>query len=618
MRNLMFCATSDTKHFKLHLKICELEGLVIDDIPNKDNYKMKVHIKLGVPRRGYVPRIAIQRNRTSKQNVNADGRVCWNEGFEQRCNLDMKDMSPGSWKINLEVHGIDVESNHKADILAKVKLDVTEFTGHSEKSVKLPVQCCIGGFTHEARLKVKLDVTEVKKLHTENTVHPVSPTHLLPSLLSCVSFQNQTRNKMEMQMEKESSESETEEGTDSSYQRIKTIDLLRSQSLHESIEYGKQGKEQSLSYEGAEKTKLMRLLSWNIRKPRDAPLLNKAYGGIGGDDIDNARRSLLSYLKPRQDLVKSDQKPSEFCGSDRFEVGKWEKKRVKSRDGKLELQTEIFLATIDQRSEKALGGGACTVIATVIADWLHQNPNTLPLRCEFDKLIRDGSKEWRNLCKEETHKGKFQDQHFDLDTVIQAQIRPLKVISEKSYVGFFKLENTNNLDLLQDAMSFDSMWDELQHGESTTEECVYIVSWNDHFFVLKKENTAIYMIDTLGERLTEGCNKAYMLKFNEDSMIQNVQQETNISKLEAEKGLDNHSSVIREEHDQENDPGFVCKGTACCKEFIKGFLAAIPLGELQNSVEKGINGKAPLHQLLQIEFQYTLPCSRTHKMEIVN
>ena len=97
----MLCATSDTKHFKLHLKICELEGLVINDIPNKDNYKMQVHIKLGVARRGYVPRIAVQRNRTSKQNVNADGIVCWNEGFEQRCNLGV---SHGSWKINLQVH----------------------------------------------------------------------------------------------------------------------------------------------------------------------------------------------------------------------------------------------------------------------------------------------------------------------------------------------------------------------------------------------------------------------------------------------------------------------------------------------------------------------------------
>ncbi|GJR49051.1 EEIG1/EHBP1 N-terminal domain-containing protein [Tanacetum coccineum] len=604
MRNWMFCSTSDTKHSKLHLKICELEGLVVGDVPNKDNYKLQVHIRLEVPRGRYVPQIVTQKDHTSEQCINPDGLVCWNEGFEQRCNLDKKSMSLKSWKIHLEVHGIDDEPSHKVDILGKVKLDVTEFTGDSEKPIKLPIKCCIGGITHEAKLKVKLNLVEVQKVLTKNTVHPISPTHLLPSLLSCVNFQNQPRNEIEMDME--ASQSEPDEETDPTYQRIKSLDLLRSQSLHESIEYRNQGREHTLSFEVMEKPKLSRLRSWNIRKRRrDVPLLNKAFGE-GGDDIDNARRTLLSYLKPKQNVVKSDIKPSESLGSDRFEVGKWEKRTVKSRDGKLELQTEIFLATIDQRSEKALGEAACTVIATLITDWLLNNPNTLPLRCEFDKLIRDGSREWRNLCKEEAHKDKFLDQHFDLDTVIQAQVRPLEVVSEKSYVGFFRLENTNDKDPLQDAMSFDSIWEELQIGESPSEECVYIVSWNDHFFVLKKEKDTMYIIDTLGERLTEGCDKAYILKFNEESMIYNVEPETKISKVEPE-GLDNDSSVINEEHKKENSSGIVCKGTSCCKEFIKGFLAAIPLGELQSKVERGINGSTPLHQLLQIEFHYMSP-----------
>lgn len=453
-------------------------------------------------------------------------------------------------------------------------------------------------------MKVKLDVIEVEKKHTKNTVHPISPTHLLPSFLSCVNFQNQNENQTRDKKEVESSQSETEEETDSSYQRIKTINLFRSQSVHESITYKNQGKDSS--YEVLEKTKLTRLLSWNIRKkPKDAPLLNKTCGE-GGDDIDSARRTLLSYLKPKKDLVKSDIKDVEFMDSARFEVGKWEKRKLKSRDGKLELQTEIFLATIDQRSEKALGGGACTVIATLVTDWLYKNPNTLPLKCELDKLIRDGSREWRNLCKEESHKGKFLDQHFDLDTVIEAKIRPLEEVSEKSYVGFFKLENMKETDLLQDAMSFDTIWDEIHNGESSSEG-VYIVSWNDHFFVLKKEKTEIYIIDTLGERLAEGCDKAYILKFSEDSMIFNAQPQPKTSKVEPEEGSDNPASVIKEKHEHKNSLGFACKGTSCCKEFIKGFLAAIPLGELQSNVEKGINGNAPLHQLLQIEFHYMSP-----------
>ncbi|KAL8193028.1 hypothetical protein R6Q57_027145 [Mikania cordata] len=611
MRNWMFCSTSSTKHFKLHLKICELEGLVVDHVPNRESYYLEIHIKQRIPKVRLVPRITIKEDHTSKQGIKLDGCVSWNEDFEKSCTLDISSRSLRSWKIHLEVHGIYVESNHKADILAKVKIDVTEFTGRSEKSVKLPMNCHIGGVTHETILKVKLDVIEVEKTLTKNIVHPVSPTHLLPSLLSCVNFQiqNQTKNKMEM----ESSQSETEEESDLNYQRIKTMDLIRSQSLHESTVYRNQGKEQTSSYEVLEKTKLTRLLSWNIRKkPKDVPLLNKAYGE-GGDDIDNARRTLLSYLKPEKDRVNSDTKDDEFLDSARFEVGKWENRRMKSRDGKLELQTEIFLATIDQRSEKALGGGACTVIATAVADWLYKNPNTLPIKCEFDKLIRDGSREWRDLCKEEIHQGKFLDQHFDLDTVIQAKIKPLEVVSEKSYVGFFKLESVNKLDLLQDAMSFDTIWDEIQNGESSTEG-VYIVSWNDHFFVLKKEKSEIYIIDTLGERLAEGCDKGYILKFNEDSVILNVQPQLKTSKEEPEKEL---TSVTEEKREKESSPEFICKGISCCKNFIKGFLAAIPLGELQSNVEKGINGNAPLHQLLQIEFHYmsplqqNLPCVET-------
>ncbi|XP_071708052.1 uncharacterized protein [Rutidosis leptorrhynchoides] len=595
MRNWMFGLSTSAKHFKLHIKICELEGLVVTDVPNKDNYKVQVHIKLGVPRRGYIPRIAVKKDRTSEQCINQDGRVCWNESFEQLCNLDAKSPGPSSWKINLEVHGINVESNHKAHILAIVKLDVTELTSGSQKPIKLPIRCCIGDVTRDASLKVKLDIVEVQKLCTKNTVYPLSPTHLLPSLLSCVNFQNekQTGNKMET----ENSESDTDEESDTSYQRMKTVNLLRSQSLHESAAFSKQGTEQTSSYDDVKPAKLTRLLSWNIgkKKHRDVPLLNKAYGE-GGDDIDNARRTLIPYVKPEPDSVKSELKRIEFAGSDRFEVGKWEKKRVKSRDGKLELQTEIFLATIDQRSEKALGGGACTVIATVITDWLHENPNTLPLKCEFDKLIRDGSREWRNLCEDESHKDKFLDQHFDLDTVIQAQVRPLKVVSEKSYVGFFKLETENELECLQEAMSFDSIWDKLYNGESNSEG-VYIVSWNDHFFVLKKEKDMMYIIDTLGERLAEGCDKAYILKFNEDSMIYDVKMQTNSTRVESEERKDEDG----------NNCEYVCKGTSCCKEFIKGFLAAVPLGELQSNVEKGINGNVPLHQLLQIEFQYMSP-----------
>lgn len=178
-----------------------------------------------------------------------------------------------------------------------------------------------------------------------------------------------------------------------------------------------------------------------------------------------------------------------------------------SRDGHMKLQTHVFFASIDQRSERAAGESACTALVAVIADWLKSNRNEMPIKCEFDSLIRDGSSEWRTICDNEAYIERFPDKHFDLETILQAKIRPLSIVPEKSFIGFFHPEELENrdFDFLQGAMSFDSIWDEISRSASecacNSEPLVYIVSWNDHFFVLKVEQDAFYIIDTLGERL---------------------------------------------------------------------------------------------------------------------
>lgn len=469
-------------------------------------------------------------------------------------------------------------------------------------------------------MQVKLSCSEIQTQYTNSIVHPLSPSQLLPSLSSCVSFQTQTRSKMGSSNSESEEDNEVAEPT---YGSLITTNLQISDLFDDigRLEHGNNenwDEDGPLNHRAPQKHSLMRLLSWDNRRlrfrvtdhhPRDEPLLNKAYGEDGGDDIDNARRChLSSSLVPREDQVKHEFEPTGLLGSDRFEIGKWERRKLKSRDKNLELVTEIFLASIDQRSEKASGGGACTVLATVIADWLHQNPEILPLRCQYDKLIREGSTEWRNLCKDDRHRETFSDQHFDLDTVLDAQVRPLMVIPEKSYVGFFEFENNpNKMELLQGVMSFDSIWDEIQHKESNSQGQIYIVSWNDHFFVLKIDKDAIYVIDTLGERLCEGCNKAYILKFNRESEVYRVKQPE----------LSNSNVDLGEEAEKKEYRKLMCKGESCCKEFIKGFLAALPLRELQCNIERGLIGEAPLHQLLQIEFQYTTQCNKNSpNMEI--
>ncbi|CAK9155543.1 unnamed protein product [Ilex paraguariensis] len=120
----------------------------------------------------------------------------------------------------------------------------------------------------------------------------------------------------------------------------------------------------------------------------------------------------------------------------------------------------------------------------------------------------------------------FPNKHFDLETVLNADLRPVAVLPQKSFVGFFGAEK---FEALKGAMSFDEIWNEIDRniGENDGPR-VYIVSWNDHFFVLKVEDKAYYIIDTLGERLFEGCNQAFVLKFDDSALMHEIKEREKI------------------------------------------------------------------------------------------
>ncbi|CAI9773080.1 unnamed protein product [Fraxinus pennsylvanica] len=245
----------------------------------------------------------------------------------------------------------------------------------------------------------------------------------------------------------------------------------------------------------------------------------------------------------------------------------------------------------------------------------------MPIKSQLDSLIREGSLEWRNLCENETYRERFPDKHFDLDTVLQAKVRPISVAPEKSFIGFFHPEGLENgdCDFLHGAMSFDNIWDEIcltdMHCSLTGDPLVYIISWNDHFFILKVEQDSYYIIDTLGERLYEGCNQAFILKFDRDTTIhQRIEPKKSDSehitdeKKEVQEGSCKGQITINSSNVQgnsEEEPKIVCTGKESCKEYIKSFLAAIPLRELQVDLKKGLMASTPLHHRLQIEFHYT-------------
>ncbi|WCJ34161.1 hypothetical protein M5689_015482 [Euphorbia peplus] len=378
-----------------------------------------------------------------------------------------------------------------------------------------------------------------------------------------------------------------------------------------------------------------RKMSFRSPKAKGEPLLKKAYAEEGGDDIDFDRRQLssddagpLGLHKTDEDSSVNRSSVSEF-GDDNFAVGSWENKEIISRDGHMKLQTEVFFASIDQRSERAAGESACTALVAVIADWLQNNHDMMPIKSQFDSLIREGSLEWRNLCENETYREQFPDKHFDLETVLQAKIRSLTVVPGKSFIGFFHPEGMDEgrFDFLHGAMSFDNIWDEISRVESerinSSEPQVYIVSWNDHFFILKVEPEAYYIIDTLGERLFEGCNQAYILKFDRNTVIhklpnavqpsdEKTKGEKQIVAVTSESKKEEGSSTSRalpikpeEPMNNEEEGEAVCHGKDSCKEYIKSFLAAIPIRELQADIKKGLMASTPLHQRLQIEFHYT-------------
>ncbi|BBG96899.1 hypothetical protein Prudu_005852 [Prunus dulcis] len=222
--------------------------------------------------------------------------------------------------------------------------------------------------------------------------------------------------------------------------------------------------------------------------------------------------------------------------SSKGRILQWKKRKLSFRSPKAKGSSLVPLMNPVLRGVNvAAGESACTALVAVITDWLKSNRNEMPVKCEFDSLIRDGSSEWRTLCDNEAYIERFPDKHFDLETILQAKIRPLSVVPEKSFIGFFHPEELGNrdCDFLQGAMSFDSIWDEISRSASecacNSELLVYIVSWNDHFFILKVEQDAFYIIDTLGERLYEGCNQAYILKFDKDTTIQRLPSEAKAS-----------------------------------------------------------------------------------------
>ncbi|KAL0346939.1 UNVERIFIED_CONTAM: hypothetical protein Scaly_1709900 [Sesamum calycinum] len=625
-----------SKKYEVKLTVLRLEGGDwVDEVAEKDNGGLAVEIRWKGPKISLGTfRRTVKRNCTREENLrrvddgpNGGVLVEWDEEFHTVCSLSgYKENVFHPWEINFSIlHGVNQGAKNKISVVGSAALNLAEYASKTDEQVteiKIPVML--------SAIAVERHPSLCRCTPTEMVQSPVMPLPT-PSASGDTSVEKDEVSALKAGLRKVKIFTEyvstqrskkacrEEEGSEGRYSSKSEEDEytypLDSESLDE-FEEGEsdEGKEdsavrKSFSY-GNWRMLIMQqlihnskrsILPWRKRKlsfrspkAKGEPLLKKAYGEEGGDDIDFDRRQLSSdeslssgQLKPDEDSNANRSSVSEF-GEDSFAVGTWEQKEITSRDGHMKIQAQVFFASIDQRSERAAGESACTALVAVIADWLQNNHNLMPVKSQFDSLIRDGSLEWRNL------------------------------FPEKSFIGFFHPDamEGENFEFLHGAMSFDNIWDEISRSESSSngEAPVFIVSWNDHFFILKVEADAYYIIDTLGERLHEGCNQAYILKFDINTTIYNLPSTSQSSEEKSggeqrtfsEDSKDGILVTLPEDSpEKEKEEEVVCRGKESCKEYIKNFLAAIPIRELQADMKKGLTMSTPLHHRLQIEFHYT-------------
>lgn len=584
-----------TRKFKVKVKLVKLEFELSNngwnegggggDVEKKENV---VVVKLkwkGEPKFGLVPFHRTSKRRidfSTEKKVDKRGGVVleWDDEFENVCSFSIvssNDQKFGPWDISFSIIGEKMESKPKLGVIGRVSLNLAEMVSMMQPEVerKLPVNLHFGGVAIEANLLVLLKFVELRDSSKDSEGNSENPVHSTGYT---------------------SEEGETK--TDNLGGPF-TIDNDNTTASETGLvnEMGMSMR----SEKEIESVKKVGFFSWKRRRLRFSPTslkggepLDKNTGSCIIDDDDDDSNNYGT------DIDLQSNSSSMVDSATTAPGGGWESKEFISRDGETKVKTDVFFASFDQCSNKAAGEGACTALVAVIAHWLQLNPDAMPTRSEFDNLIVQGSQEWRKLCEIDTYMNNFPNKHFDLETVLGAGIRPISISHNDSFVGFFSPEKFESL---KEAMSFDEIWDGINKiisGEHDDEQRIYIVSWNDHFFVLKVDADACYIIDTLGARLFEGCNQAYILRFDKSSMMYGKKT------LQEEEGEAKKTGQIEEEQQM------ICRGKECCKEFMKRFLAAIPLQELEAEEKKG--GPVSyysLHHRLQIElnFSYLLSSS---------
>ncbi|KAJ8751728.1 hypothetical protein K2173_025901 [Erythroxylum novogranatense] len=569
-----------TRKLRVKVSPLKLEGICREMVGDGERERVVVlKMKWKGPKTSLVPfqRASKTQINYSREMLLREGEsIHWDDEFERICSFPTasREDSSAPWNVSFDVltsEGRNPKS--KLVVLGNVSLNIAEFITRAESQIekKLLIPLQIDGMAIEATLSVRLSFAEITNSNDstrigQNTTGAEDKEDIFHVVKKFIAFDKQKRREDEPS------------SSDSNHPSVFISDgsPKNGSSDSESSSWAEMGSPSS------EKTRFdfvpkTGLFSWkrrrtSLRLPRkkvESLIENPDVSGLGPFELQKGG----SFIR----------------GND------WEPKDILSRDGEAKLKTDVFFASFDQRSERAAGQSACTALVAVIAHWFCTNKACMLTTSQFDTLITEGSSEWRKLCDNEAHRTDFPDCHFDLETVLKADLRPLIVL--QSFTGIFSPDKFQNL---KGATSFEDVWREISRNTDSSEDRIYIVSWNDHFFVLKVDKDAYYIIDSLGERLFEGCNQAYMLRFDESSMMvgKNTKEEVGTEERAGENGR---------MYNREESETIICKGKECCKEFIKRFLANIPLKELEEEEKKGTVSTFPLLRRLQIDFHYCSP-----------
>ncbi|XP_068648521.1 uncharacterized protein [Aristolochia californica] len=642
---------SETRRFQVKVKVLRVEGLGGGGGGGKVAL-VEMRWK-GPAKTGGLVNLRRKDDRKGKRNVSetrgVDGEVVeFGDEFENVCRFQVlhKHQSFIAWDVSISLlYGEADEEGNRLSVIGSVSLNLADVAWELQKEKeslsqlerKLPVPLKLSGVANDALLHISMGFVEMRT--SEEASATVQEDGFLKRMTSYVSSSRRVKKKNKIPTEEtenpidekisprfsgetdDSCNCDSEDWPDEESGGARPDELgygsitsavnlvLDIPGDNSSVYYGHGNMDSGKGTNSVSESNLVGgLLSWRKRKlsfragrRKDEPLLKKGNDEEGGDDIDSVRRQLesssnksLSLCKTRDETVNSVVPLNPNFKDEDFKVDSWEEKEIASRDGLTKIRSLVSFASIDQRSESASGESACAVLVAVISDWVHNNLGSLPTRLQFDALLKEGSFEWQKLCENKAFLERFPDKHFDLETVLEEGIRPISIAAEKSFIGFF---NPDSFDFLEGAMSFDSIWDEISANTNSGEEHVYIVSWNDHFFLLKVDPDAFYIIDTLGERLFEGCQLAYIVRFDDATRMYS-------------SGGEMAKAGVNGDGRQEDEEGLICRGKDCCKEYIKRFLAAIPVRELEEEVKKGKASSVSFpHHKLQIEFHLTQPAS---------